>query len=181
MNKLTNSPPFKYLMTRLNIVLLLFLAGGCGTKDKAYDYKSYPFDKEVMARLPLYDSLSRVLLANFAALQEEIRDHSSFDYGRSPGASLVNPKLPSEAAGKINGFMEELGEKYLAEFSVYKDSTIKFSVRDADIEGYDITVRERLSYFPKGGTIQRKEPPNKDTVLNSNWQYWIRFDERDLF
>ena len=167
-------------MTRPYILLLL-LVGGCHSKDKAYDYKSYPFDKEVIARLPLYDSLSEVLLANFAALQEEMREHSSFDYGRSKGVSLVNPKLPAEAAEKINRFMEQLGDKFLSEFSVYKDSTIKFSVRDSNIEGYDITVRERLSYFPKGGTMQRREPPDKDTVLNRKWQYWIRFDERDVF
>ncbi|HVG13931.1 MAG TPA: hypothetical protein VM935_03185 [Chitinophagaceae bacterium] len=175
------SPQFSITITRLPILLLLILVVRCRAKDKAYDYKSYPFDREVIARFPLYDSLSRVLLANFAALKEEIHEHSSFDYGRSRGANLVNPKLPSEAAKQINRLMEQLGEKFLVEFSVYKDSTIKYSVRDTNLEGYDITVRERLSYFPRGGTIQRKEPPNKDTILNRNWQYWIRFDERDLF
>jgi hypothetical protein len=170
-------------MPRISVlpILLLFLAGGCRSKNKAYDYKTHPFDKEVIARLPLYDSLSQVLLANFAALQDEIREHSSFDYGRSQGAVLVNPKLPPEATEKINRYMSQLGDKFLSEFSVYKDSTIKYSVKDTNLEGYNITVRERLSYLPNGGTMQRREPPNKDTILNRNWQYWIRFDERELF
>jgi hypothetical protein len=115
-------------------------------------------------------------LQNFSALQEEIKEHSSFDYSFSGTASMLNPKLPQEAAEKIKTYQSQLGDRFLFEFSVYKDSTIKYSVRDTDLEGSDVIVRERLSYLPNGGTMQRREPPNKDTILNPNWQYWIRFD-----
>ena len=93
----------------------------------------------------------------------------------------MNPKLPSDAAEKINRIMNELGDKFLTEFSVYKDSSIKYSVRDTDLEAYGITVRERLSYLSNGSTMRRREPPGKDTILNQNRQYWIRFDDRAVF
>ena len=162
-------------------IILLFVVAGCRSKEKTYDYKSHPFDKEVIARLPLYDSLSQVLLANLSAMQKDMKEHASFDYGRSMGAKLVNPQLPKDATEKINHYMAQLGDKYLTEFSVYKDSSIKYSVRDTNLEGYDITARERLSYLPNGGKMQHREPPNKDTILNQHWQYWIRFDDKPLF
>ncbi|RYZ27004.1 MAG: hypothetical protein EOO10_13980 [Chitinophagaceae bacterium] len=163
-------------MIRLTILLLCLLAAGCGSNEKAYDSKAYPFDPQVIAKLPLYDSISRVLLQNFSALQEEIKEHASFDYSFSGTASVVNPKLPREAAEKIKAYQAQLGKDFLFEFSVYKDSTIKYSVRDTDVKDHNVTVRERLSYLPNGGTMQRRASPNKDTILNANWQYWIRFD-----
>ena len=168
-------------MTRLFTLLLLFFAAGCGSNNKTYNYKNHPFDTKVIAKLPLYDSISQVLLQNFSALQDEMKEHSSFDYGRSKTANLVNPALPAEAAEKINRYMKQLGDDFLTEFSVYKDSSIKYSVRDTDLKGYGIIARERLSYLPNGGTMQRRESPDKDTILNSKWQYWIRFDEKPLF
>jgi hypothetical protein len=169
-------------MKRLFTLLFLCFAVGCGSNNKkTYNYKNHPFDAQVIARLPLYDSISQVLLQNFAALKDEMKDHSSFDFGRSKTAILVNPALPADAAEKINHYMKQLGDDYLTEFSVYKDSSIKYSVRDTDLKGYDITARERLSYLPNGGTMQRREPPNKDTILNSKWQYWIRFDDKGPF
>lgn len=168
-------------MVRLISFCLVITAVSCGTESKTYDYKSHPFDQQVIAKLPLYDSISQVLLKNFAALQDEMKEHSSFDYGFSNSMTLVNPKLPAEAVERIKQYQSELGDGLLSEFSVYKDSTIKYSIRDTELEGYDVTARERLSYLPNGGTMQRREPPNKDTVLNKNWQYWIRFDEKDIF
>lgn len=168
-------------MVRISIFCLSIFAASCGTDSKTYDYKSHRFDPQVIAKLPLYDSISHVLLQNFAALQDEMKEHSSFDYGFSSSMSLVNPKLPAEAAEKIERFRKELGKDFLTELSVYKDSTIKYSIRDTELKGYDVTARERLSYLPNGGTMQRREAPNKDTILNSNWQYWIRFDEKGLF
>lgn len=163
-------------MSRFYGLLLCFLVVSCGSRKKAVDYKAHSFDPQVIAKLPLYDSISRVLLQNFPALQEEIKEHASFDYSFSGTASLVNPKLPQGAAGKIRAFQLQLGEEFLFEFSVYKDSTIKYSVRDTDLKEYGVVARERLSYLPNGGRMQRREPPNKDTILNANWQYWIRFD-----
>ena len=168
-------------MTRLFIVALFFLVAGCSTANKNYDHKGHPFDPQVIAKLPLYDSISRVLLQNFSALQPEIKEHASFDYSFSGTAKLVNPELPQGVAQKITAYRVQLGEGFLDEFSVYKDSTIKYSVRDTEPEGFGVTVRERLSYLPNGGRMQRREPPNKDTILNSNWQYWIRFDEKGVF
>ncbi len=169
------------VMLKFFTLLFILSAAGCGSKNKTYNYKNHPFDEQVITKLPLYDSIGQLLIQNFAALQQEMKDHSSFDYGRSAAATLVNPRLPPDVSEKINGFMKELGSDYLSEFSVYKDSTIRFSIRDTDLKEYGITARERLSYLPNGGSMQRREPPNKDTILNSKWQYWIRFDEDEPF
>ena len=169
-----------FMVTRFLILLLLSFAAGCGSKNE-YNYQQYGFDQQVISKLPLYDSIGQVLLQNFAALQEEMKEHSSFDYGRSKTARLVNPALPAAAAEKIHTYMEALGDDFLTEFSVYKDSSIKFSVRDKALEGHDLVARERLSYLPNGGRMQRREPPDKDTILHGNWQYWIQFDEKPVF
>ncbi|HUC83022.1 MAG TPA: hypothetical protein VMR70_19090 [Flavisolibacter sp.] len=163
-------------MSRLPVLLLCVLAAACGSGKKDFDHKSHPFDPEVIAKLPLYDSISSVLLQNFSALQNEIKEHASFDYSFSGTAAAFNPKLPNDALQKIRTYQARLGEDFLFEFSVYKDSTIKYSVRDRELKDQGVTVRERLSYLPNGGTMQRRNPPNKDTILNRNWQYWIRFD-----
>lgn len=163
-------------MKRFAVLLACALALGCGSNDKAYDFKAYPFDHEVIDRLPLYDSISQVLLQNFAALQEEMKKHASFDYSFSGPASMVNPKFPAEIVEKIRAFQSRLGKTFLFELSVYKDSSIKYSVRDSTLKGSGVTVKERLSFLPNGGNMQRRQAPNKDTALNANWQYWIRFD-----
>ena len=168
-------------MSRLSIIMLSFLVAGCGSREKKYDFKSYPFDQQVIDKLPLYDSIGRVLLQNFAVLQNEMKEHSSFDYSFEGTTGLVNPELPKAMVEKIRSVQAQLGNQFLFEISVYKDSTIRYSVRDSSLKGFDIIARERLSYLPNGGPMQRREAPNKDSILNQNWQYWIRFDEREFF
>ncbi|MBK6381399.1 MAG: hypothetical protein IPF72_17685 [Chitinophagaceae bacterium] len=44
-----------------------------------------------------------------------------------------------------------------------------------------VDVQENLSYYPAGKSIRQREYPSKDTVLNTNWQYWARFDNPGFF
>jgi hypothetical protein len=162
------------------ISILLLFAAGCRSDSADYDYQNHPFDQQVIARLPLYDSISAVLIRNFPALMPDIKEQSAFEYRRSEGANSLYQKLPRPAAEKISGYLAQLGDGFLTAIDVYRDSSIRYSIRDTYLEKYYVTIRDRLSYYPNGGNMRRREAPDKDTILNKNWQYWIRFDEQGL-
>ena len=147
-------------MIRIPVLLFLFLAAaGCRSKEKTYDYAAHRFDPQVIERLPLYDSLSRLLIQNFPSLQPDIKEKNSILYERSKGPSFRSVTLPPETVAKINGYLQQLGENFITGFSVYKDSSIKYFVRDTYLEPYYLTVRDRLSYFPNGRIMKHREPP----------------------
>ncbi|RYZ30535.1 MAG: hypothetical protein EOO10_02505 [Chitinophagaceae bacterium] len=165
---------------KILILVSLFFIVGCRSGTADYDYEHHAFDQQIVARLPYYDSISRVLIQNFPYLLPAVKGQSAFEYRRSEGSGSLYSSLPRPAVEKINGFIQQLGEKYLDGFDVYKDSSIRFSVRDTYLEKYYVTIRDRLSFYPNGGEMRRREAPDKDTILNPNWQYWIRFDEQGL-
>ena len=166
-------------MTKLTLLFLLFLAG-CRTAEE-YNYAQHQFDPQTIKKIPLYDSLRQVLLQNLSVLEPQIKEEGAFMYNRSEGDLPLNGKMPAAAAEKINQYFAQLGDKYFGGFSVYKDSTIRYTVRDTFLERYQLNIREHISYYPNGGTMRRRKAPDKDTILNRNWHYWIRFDKEEMF
>jgi hypothetical protein len=90
--------------------------------------------------------------------------------------------LSQDEAAKIKAYITQLGPNFFYGFDLYKDSTMKFYVRDTLLKSYHLEMYERLSFFPAGtDSIKKRDFPSRDTILNRNWQYWIRFDEGGLF
>ena len=164
--------------------LVLFLCAGCQSeKEKvSEDYDNYTFDPKVIEKLPVYDSLASVILKNFPLFLKQIKEDDSYRAFRyMPSSDEVLNSLPTEIAPKIGEYFSLLGKEFIYGFDVFKDSTIKIYIRASYSQKSDVKIWENLSYYPPGTYMRRRELPDKDTILNKNWQYWIRFHKRGLF
>jgi hypothetical protein len=166
------------MMRFCTILLLLFITVSCRSKFSKFDFKNYKYDKQVIQKLPIYDSLVSVILKNYSSIEPYIKTQSSYSYIPLQHGNDLYKQFPREAAVKIRKYLNQIGDSLVSQFEVYKDSTIKFHIKDIFIQSYHITIMERLSYYPTGNGIKRRQYPDKDTLLKKNWQYWIAFDER---
>lgn len=162
-------------MRRISVVFLLFIATGCGSDLKSV-YKDHKFDQEVIDKLPVYDSVATLLIRNLPAIREHIKNQVSYRYIDYEDGNDI--KLPPGEAAKIKEYFTKLGMKWIFGFEIYKDSTIKIYVRETYLQSERISISDRLSYFPTGTAIKRREFPIKDTILNQNWQYWMVFEQQ---
>ncbi len=170
-------------LTRSSLVLFLFALAGCGGKEVKDDYNNYTFDQQVINKLPVYDSMASAIIENFPSFRKFIKDEESYRAFRYMPASEdpeVFRTLPPELALKIDPWLSRLGKDLIYGFDVFKDSSIKIYVRTRFSSKTEVDIMENLSYYP-GANIRDREFPERDTILNKNWQYWARFDKRNLF
>ena len=165
------------------MIVLLFLcfSTGCRPKDFTPVFHNYKYDKQVIEKLPVYDSLVNVLLKYYPSIQEHSNNAPSYQFIPSAFSFDLYEKLPKEGAKKVEQYFFQLGRNFIYGFEVYKDSTIKIYIRDSSIKSHHLHINERLSFYPPGKVIRQREFPAKDTVLNRNWQYWILFDQKKFF
>lgn len=160
-----------------NIIIILLVLTACSSNDKTYDTQRHPFDTIVINRIPVYDSLGQLIMKNFASLSSSIEEHY-FYYTHTTDTSVLLENFPPGDARRIHHYMNQIGEDNIYRFDVFKDSSIKFYIRDNYLDEYRLNIRERLSYIPGAGNIQPRQPPVKDTIIGRNWQYWISFEEK---
>ena len=177
---------FRTFLTRLSLLLFLYLTTGCHLDSEKIspDYNNYKFDPLVIEKLPAYDSLVSAILEKFPFFQKHINEKDSYrayKYMPLSNEDDVFKKLPQGIGTKIDPCFTKLGKDFIYGFDVFKDSSIKIYVRKRFSEKSQIDIGENLSYYPAGNNIRRKELPDKDTILNKNWQYWTRFHKRSLF
>lgn len=179
----------QYLIRRfliqLSFVIFLFAITGCDTEEEVKgEYDNYTFDPQVISKLPLYDSLATAIIENFPAFQKYIKDDDSYRSFRYMPYVMDDPdvyiKLPKAAASNIAPHFDRLGKDFIYGFDIFKDSSIKFFVRTNYVSKSQIDINENLSYYATGN-MRRREFPEKDSLLNNHWQYWIQFSKRDLF
>src|SRR5262245_37554287 len=166
-------------MPRISIIVFLILSISCRSKFSTFDFKNYAYDKQVIEKLPVYDSLATVLLKHYSSIDTFIKTQSSYSYIPSEDGNDLFKHFPREGATKIRKYMTQIGDSLIYGFQVYKDSTIKIRIKEIYIQSYRLAIMERLSFYPTGNGIKRREYPDKDTLLNKNWQYWIAFDDRE--
>lgn len=163
-------------MVRISIVLFLCFATGCRSKDFTDYFQHHAFDPQVIKKLPVYDSLGNVILQNYSSIHQYIRENNSYKYIFSFDSTDVLKEFPKEGAVKIKELVNQLGEKFIYGFEVYRDSSIKIYIRDYNVKSYHLNVMERLSFYPDSSDIKKRKFPFKDTILDRNWEYWILFD-----
>ena len=168
-------------MSRISVILLLFLVAGCNSNQTPAELPDHPYDEQVITKLPVYDSLVNELLAYFPLIQKPNENETYTMYSLSSDSNALYGRLPAVGAAKVRQYFTQLGKGFIFGFQLYRDSSIKIFIRDSYSGTYNLTISERLSFYPEGGNIKRRELPIKDTILNRNWQYWISFDERGLF
>jgi len=168
-----------------SLALFLFAVAGCNSGEKAVEkeYDNYKFDQQVIDKLPLYDSLVATIIANFPSFDKFIKEKDSYRAFRYRPASEdpdVFIKLPPAAEPKITPYYNRIGKDLIYGFDVFKDSSVKIYVRARLTAGSEVDIVENLSYYSKGN-IRNRVFPEKDTALNTNWQYWTWFGKRGLF
>ncbi len=167
-------------MLRTIILVTLCLAAAC--RSKHYDFKNHPFDKQVIEKLPIYDSLGRAIISHYSAIYKPTKSEPTYVYIDYQDGDEIYQNLPPDVAAKIKTYIIQLGPAFFYGFDLYKDSTMKIYVKDTLLKSYHLEIYERLSFFPAGTDSARKrDSPSRDTMLNRNWQYWIRFDNQGLF
>lgn len=167
------------------ISLLLTLVGCNSDKDKtSVIYNAYKFDQKVIEKLPIYDSLAIEISEKYQLFQNSIDKndgYQAFRYMPNSYETEVFKRLPQNVGNNIDRYFNALGQDFIYGFDLFKDSTIKIYIRTYPSEKTLINIEENLSYFPKGLQIRRREFPVKDTILNTHWQYWARFNKQGLF
>jgi hypothetical protein len=175
---------FSTPLLRSSLLLVLFVAAGCKTENEALTaYKNYTFDTAVINKLPLYDSLASAILKKIQLIHAHINDNDAyhaFRYMPASSEAEVFKKLPPELGTDIDRYFNKPGKDFIYAFDVFKDSTIKIYVRSRTLET-KVDMEENLSYYPVGKNIRKREYPVKDTILNTHWQYWVRFDNPGFF
>lgn len=177
-------------MARNFIVLLtftfIFAGTACNTDKELVEpvYNSYKFDTAVITKLPLYDSLAAAISAKLAVFHKILnKDEGYMAYQYMPASTedWIHRTLPPEAGPDIGRFYNQIDSNFIYGFDVFRDSSIKVYIRTTKAESGLVDIEEHLAYFPAGSKIKKREFPEKDTVLNSSWQYWTRFNKQDIF
>jgi hypothetical protein len=167
-------------------LLLLYTISGCTANKKEITnaLDTYKFDQGVIDKLPLYDSLAGYLLQQFPPLFQTIDPndgYQAFRYIPGYNESGMFNKLPGEIKLQINDYFTKLGKNYIYGIDVFKDSSVKIHVRISEGTKALVTINENLSYLPEGKTHHKRRFPDRDTILNKHWQYWVRVDEQEFF
>ena len=169
-------------MGRIFVIIVLCIATGCGHKALNTYFKNHGFDKQVIEKLPIYDSLANILLENYSSIHSHIKKEDNYyRYIPSRDGNDIYKLLPKPGAEKVEQYIAQIGTNHIYGFEVFKDTTMKILISDTYIQADHLYVRERLSFYPLGGNIRQRDFPIKDTILNRNWQYWISFDEEGPF
>ena len=163
-------------MTKIFVILFLFLAISCH-HEANYDVANYKFDNKVIEKLPLYDSLVKLIIADFPSIKQHIKDNMSFEWEPYWDSVILYEKFPRESALKIDKTYHQMGDNFIYAFSVYRDSSVRISVREFYDKKEQAVIREYLSYSPNGASKKERDYRFKDTILNKNWLYWVMFDD----
>ena len=163
-------------MVKMYAVLCLLLAISCRPKS-TYDFANHKFDQKVIDKIPIYDSLAKLLIQNFPSIQEYFKQNPSYHYEPYWDSVDLYKRFPQESAAHIDKVYHLLGDNFIYAFEVFRDSSVRFSIRDSYNKEHQLTIREYLSYYPNGATSKKRDFLFKDTIVNKNWLYWVLFDE----
>ena len=176
---------FSYRTSILIIALFSVCCSSCNT-DKEFvqpEFDKYQFDRQVIAKLPLYDSLAAAISAQlpvFHKILNKDEGYMAYQYMPASTEDWIHRSLPPEAGTEISRFYNQLDSNFIYGFDVFRDSSIKIYVRTTRAESGLVDIEEHLAYIPSG-KMKKREFPEKDTVLNNRWQYWTRFNKQDIF
>jgi hypothetical protein len=171
---------FHSYLAGLTLLLFLYTMNGCHSASKEIEplYEDYKFDTAVIAKLPVYDSLASAIREKLPFLRQHMDQNESYRaYRYLPFSDQTDvfKELHPEIASVINPIINRLGKDLFRGFDAFSDSTIKIYIRAR--KSGNIDIEEHLSYYPAGSKMREREFPDKDSILNNHWQYWVRFSK----
>ncbi len=185
MNKYLKQP-LKHIFKYACFLLIWCAYTGCNAdkEEMSKIYKEYKFDRRVIERLPLYDSLGSAIIKNYRTFDTLINAHDSYRAYRyktvRDDMDIFNI-LPPAAGPEILEYYQELGPDFISGFDVFQDSTIKIYIRNYAVKNSLGSIEENLSYYPRLTQFPKREYPAKDSTLNKHWQYWARVNMQGVF
>jgi hypothetical protein len=178
-------PSTKIFFISCSWLLVMSLTPGCHGNQAEFKaaYDSFKFDQTIIDRLPLYDSLVIAIQKKLPLFRQLNGNDSNQIFRFMPGSPEpeVFKRLPGDAGTDIDKLFARLGKEMVYGFDAYNDSSVKIYVRNRKVDSISVQFEEKLSYYPEGRTMKKREFPSKDTVLNKHWQYWVSVDESGLF
>src|SRR5579883_544949 len=137
----------RHALLVLSLLAFWYLFTGCrlDSKEILPLYKQYKFDSNIIAKLPLYDSLVSAILEKYSFFEQHINEKASYrSYRYMPASEDADgvKKIPVEIAPKIMEFYSKLGKSFIYGFDVFKDSTIKIYVRRSYLDSFDTDILE---------------------------------------
>src|SRR5690349_7283288 len=90
------------------LMITAFLTG-CRSERPVYNYASYQYNKEVIAKLPLYDSIVQVIRQNHPSLWKHLDDNSYYRFVHVDDSSRLYDHMPTEAAAKVHRYFSQIG------------------------------------------------------------------------
>ena len=149
------------------------------------DFENQKFDKVVINKLSLYDTLRKGILQNYSEFQWEEKQSSltyiyNFDTTYYKGG-INHFDIPRKIRSEIIQLFSKIGQTNILGFTIYKDSLLKIYVRNTFLDEHYLDVRESLNWYPQKNKIEKLEFPYKDSLLSEKWQYEIWYDKRSEF
>lgn len=168
---------------KLAFLLFTFFLFSCrNSKDFKSDFEAHNFDDKVIQNLPQYDTLRQIIFKRFDSFRlSNSKTYFTYIYNFDTATHISgysNTAIPKAIYSQTIQLFERIGRDNLFGFTIYKDSTVEFLIRNTHLKKYYLDFRERLYWYPKTINISTTKFPIKDTILNERWQYMIWYDKR---
>jgi hypothetical protein len=176
----------QFSMRNFLLFSLLLLSIGCNnSKDFTKDFEKHKFDLVIIQKLPLYDTLRQIILNNYDSFHlTNEKDYFDYIYNFDTSTQISghsNKDVPTKIYQRTVQLFNQIGSDNIFGFTLSKDSTLEFLIRNTHLTDYYLDVRERLYWYPDSNKLIKSSFPIKDTILNDKWQYQIWYDKRAEF
>lgn len=164
------------------LILSIFTLISCSNKKPFEErFKTQKFDKEVIKRIKLYDTLRLYLTHHMKQIFKtpapvEIQT-ANFNYC---DCNIVSKgkQIPDTIINAISPILKQIGYNYLFKIEIDSDSTFTAYVKNKYLPDFNLDVRERLIWRKDPNQIIIDKYKVKHTIINTNWDYMIWYDKR---
>jgi hypothetical protein len=157
-------------------ILTLALFNSCNSnahhsyQDYEKVFKSTQFDRGVVSKIGLYDSLEKLIFDNLASLFAD--DVETYDI---ENLNVLHPRLSIE----FQKLFQQIGNNYIDNFTLSKDTSVSFNIRESYNKSIDSYTTETLSTKRDNPEQKGSYPFIKDTLINRKWVYRIHVDAKN--
>lgn len=164
------------------VVLLLITIASCTEKkDFKSTFEAQKFDKEVMKRIELYDTLRLYLTKNINQIFKKPGlvepQTANYNYCKC-NIVATGMQIPDTIINGIKPILKRIGYNYLFNVEIESDSTFTVYIRNNYISDFNLDVRERLIWRKNPNQLIIDKLTIKHTIINHYWDYMIWYDKR---
>jgi hypothetical protein len=143
-------------------------------------FKAQKFDKEVIKRIELYDTLRLYLTHNINHIFKtpgQVEPQTAYYYYKD-NIVANGMQIPDSIINVIKPVLSQIGYDYIFNVEIASDSTFTAYIRNQYISDFDLDVRERLIWRKNLDQLLIDKLIVKHKIINHNWDYRIWYDKR---